>query len=260
VRRAFTTQLRALVRPWARPLRDWFKRRTNRDAVREVRRLTPASRRHGWDRGGPIDRYYIEHFLRRHAGEGEYGVGDIRGRVLEIADDRYTRKFGSFASGRSARPGDVTSSDVLDQGDANTRATIIGDLTREEDLPQDAFDCVICTQVLLIIFDFRAALRSLHRTLRPGGVLLMTNPGISRICRPDVDLWGDYWRFTSLSIRRLLEELFPAENVKVEAYGNVRSAAAALYGLSAKELSAEERDLHDPDYEVTVAARAVKPG
>jgi hypothetical protein len=38
------------------------------------RRLTPISRLWGSDRGQPIDRRYIENFLKRHA-------GDIRGRV-----------------------------------------------------------------------------------------------------------------------------------------------------------------------------------
>jgi SAM-dependent methyltransferase len=242
-----------------RPLRNWVYRVRDPGAIKEVRRLTPASRRSGWDRGGPIDRYYIEHFLRRHAGAGEYGAGDIRGRVLEVTDDRYTRKFGRFPSKDGPKLGDVTRADVLDLSEVNPQATIIGDLTRETDLPEDTFDCIICTQVLLIVYDFRAALRTMHRALAPGGVLLMTNPGITRVCRPDVDLWGDYWRFTALSIRRLLEELFPAENVTVEAYGNVRAAAAALYGLSAKELKREELELHDPDFEVIVAARAVKP-
>jgi SAM-dependent methyltransferase len=225
--------------------------------VREVRSI-PASRRDGFDRGGPIDRYYIEHFLRRHAGEGEYGAGDFKGRVLEFTDNTYTRKFGTLSKG-NPNPGDVTQSDVLDVSDANARATVVGDITVETDLPEDAFDCIICTQVLLVVYDYRAALKTMHRALRPGGTLLMTNPGITKVCRPDIDLWGDYWRFTSLSVRRLLEELFPPENVKVEAYGNVRSAAAALYGLSATELRPEELDLRDPDYEVIVAARAVKP-
>jgi SAM-dependent methyltransferase len=131
-------------------------------------------------------------------------------------------------------------------------------MTREEDMPADAFDCIICTQTLLVIYDFRAAIRTLTRGLKPGGVLLMTNPGISRLCRPDVDLWGDYWRFTTLSMRRLLEEVFPPEQVRVEAYGNVLTASAALYGLAASELSSEQLDLRDADYEVIIAARALK--
>ncbi|NIV33023.1 MAG: methyltransferase, partial [Anaerolineae bacterium] len=52
-----------------------------------LRRVTPISQRFGYDRGRPIDRYYIEGFLAQHA-------NDVRGRVLEIGDDSYTRQFG----------------------------------------------------------------------------------------------------------------------------------------------------------------------
>ena len=45
------------------------------------------SRDFGFDRGTPIDRYYIESFLSTHA-------SDIRGHVLEVADNTYTRRFG----------------------------------------------------------------------------------------------------------------------------------------------------------------------
>jgi hypothetical protein len=52
-----------------------------------LRTVFPTSRVFGIDRGLPINRYYIEKFLARHA-------ADIRGRVLEVADNAYTRKFG----------------------------------------------------------------------------------------------------------------------------------------------------------------------
>jgi len=104
-----------------------------------------------------------------------------------------------------------------------------------------------------------AALKTLYRILKPGGVLLATFPGISQISRHDMDRWGDYWRFTTLSARRLLEKVFPAANVRVEAYGNVLAAIAFLHGLATQELRQEELDYGDPDYEVLIAVRAVKP-
>jgi hypothetical protein len=45
--------------------------------------------------------------------------------------------------------------------------------------------------------------------------------------------------------------------VSVEAYGNVLTAAAFLYG-AAEELKSEELDPRDPDYEQLFALRAVK--
>ncbi len=49
-------------------------------------RHTPR-REFGYDRGLPIDRYYIERFLANNA-------SDIRGHVMEIADNIYMRRFG----------------------------------------------------------------------------------------------------------------------------------------------------------------------
>lgn len=208
-----------------------------------LRRLEPISHVFGFDRGMPIDRYYIEAFLATHA-------GDIRGSVLEIGDSTYTRRFGGER---------VIRSDVLHVRDDNPKATIVADLTRADHIPSDTFDCIILTQTLQFIYNVRAALRTLHRVLKPAGVVLVTFPGISQISRYDMDKWGEYWRFTTLSARRLFEEVFPSENLQVEAYGNVLVAVAFLHGLAAEELRREELDYHDPDYEVVLTVRAGKP-
>jgi glycosyltransferase involved in cell wall biosynthesis len=208
-----------------------------------LRRLTPVSRKFGWDRGGlPVDRYYIEGFLQQHA-------GDIAGHVLEVRDDAYTRKFGGS---------NVTRADVLHPTTDNPKATIVADLTSADQVPSDTFDCIVLTQVLPFIPDAQAAVRTLHRILRPGGVVLATVPGISQIVRYDMDRWGDYWRFTSLSSRRLFECGFPGGDVRVEAHGNVLVATAFLQGLSSRDLRPDELDYRDPDYEVLITVRAVK--
>jgi SAM-dependent methyltransferase len=213
-----------------------------------LRRLTPVSRARGSDRGTPVDRYYIEHFITRHAGQDQYVLGDIKGHVLEVGDDTYA---GAFGAG-------ITKLDILHADASNERATIVADLASADSIPSDTFDCVICTQVLLLIYDFRAAVGHLHRILKPGGSLLVTVPGISHLCFPDADAGGDYWRFTSFSVRRLLEEFFDPENVTVEAYGNVLSTIAFLEGVSAEELKRAELDVRDPAYELIVTARARK--
>jgi SAM-dependent methyltransferase len=211
-------------------------------------RLTPVSRIYGFDRGLPVDRYYVEHFLRRFGGFAAYAPGAIRGRVLEIGGREYADRFGSS----------VERLDVLHESAANPEATIVGSLTDPGVLPADAFDCIICTQTLHVIYDVCGALRELHRALRPGGVLLATAPGITGSCLPDRDHWGDWWRFTSLSLERLVSEAFPGGTVHVEAYGNVLAAVAFLHGLAAEELRPHELAARDPDYEVLLAARAVK--
>jgi SAM-dependent methyltransferase len=214
-----------------------------------LRRLTPISRWYGFDRGQPVDRYYIDRFLERHAGSPDYTAGAIAGRVLEIGGREYADRFGHA----------VRAVDVLHADASNTEATIVGDLTDAGALPPETFDCIICTQTLHVIYDFRAALRTMYGALRPGGTLLATVPGITGSCRPDRDAWGDWWRFTAASARRTAEEVFPADHVHVETFGNVLSATAFLYGLAAIELRPHELDVHDPNYEVLVALRLRKP-
>ncbi|MGH2395806.1 MAG: methyltransferase domain-containing protein [bacterium] len=209
-----------------------------------IRRLQPISREFGFDRGRPIDRYYIEWFLRAHA-------ADIQGQVLEVGDDGYTRQFGD------AR---VTRSDVLHVVEGNPRATLVGDLTHAPHIASETFDCVICTQTLQFIFDVRQAIMTLNRILKPDGVLLATVPCISQISRYDIDRWGEFWRFTSMSARRLFEETFPAGSVTIRAYGNVLAAVAFLHGLAAEDLSPSELDHVDDDYELVIAIRARKAG
>jgi SAM-dependent methyltransferase len=208
----------------------------------ELRQVTPISRDFGFARGLPIDRYYIEGFLARHA-------SDIKGRVLEIGDNIYTRKFGGDR---------VDKSDVLHVSEENPLATFVGDLSNADHIPSSLFDCVILTQTLHLIYDVRAALATLYRILKPGGILLATFPGISQI---DQGEWGNtwYWGFTALSARRLFEEVFPASKVAIETYGNVLTAVAFLHGLAVKEMRKEELDYHDPDYQLLITARAIKP-
>ena len=158
-----------------------------------LRRIKPVSRVSGFDRGLPIDRYYIERFLYTHN-------SDIRGHVLEVGDDTYTRRFGGNR---------VTKSDVLHVGLGNAKATIVADLTCADHVPSYIFDCIILTQTLQMIYDVRAALGHLYRILKPGGVLLASSHGISKINRrEDVDPWGEYWRFTAQSSGDSSKRLF----------------------------------------------------
>jgi len=207
----------------------------------DLHRLTPVSRYFGFDRGLPVDRYYIERFLSRHASE-------IVGRVLEIGDDAYTRRFGGTR---------VSRSDVLHVHAGNRRATFVGDLTDRSVLPENAFDCIVLTQTLQLIYDVKLAISCIHRALAPGGVVLVTAPGISQI---DHGEWGNtwFWSFTVPALQRLFGEVFGTDAVMVERYGNVFSATAFLQGLAVEELDTADLDPVDEAYPVIVAARARK--
>jgi len=208
----------------------------------DLRRVTPISQCFGFDRGLPVDRYYIDRFLARHASR-------IVGRVLEIGDDSYTRRFGGSR---------VRRSDVLHVRPGNPRATLIGDLTDPDVLPENAFDCIILTQTLQLIEDVRLAVARLHRALAPGGAVLVTAPGISQIDRGE---WGStwFWSFTPVALQRLFAERFGSGAVMVEDYGNVFAAVAFLQGLAVEELDTRDLDALDHAYPVIVAARAIKP-
>lgn len=225
-----------------RPARVWLNRR---QPVRweNLRRLTPISRDFGFDRGQCIDRYYIDAFIEKHG-------ADIKGRVLEILDPHYTKMFGGER---------VTHADVLHAAEGNPQATLVGDLATGEGIPRAAFDCLIVTQTFHLIFDVQAALVNSYEALKPGGVLLASFPGICQISRYDMERWGDYWRFTTRSVARLCEQVFPKENLLIEGHGNVLAAVSYLHGMAVEDLSAEELDYHDPDYEIVITVRAQKP-
>lgn len=204
------------------------------------RRTIPVNRGWGFERGSPIDRHYIEEFLNAHK-------GDIKGHVLEVDNAGYTRRFGERR---------VSSSSVLDVDAANPNATIITDLNDATELPSAKFDCIILTQTLQFVYDVHAALRHLERSLAPGGVLLMTVPGLTRISSRVDRSW--YWTFTRASVSRLLEEYFDPSAVEVSSRGNVLAATAFLHGLASAELRPEELDANDPEFQLIVRARALK--
>ncbi|MBD0850791.1 glycosyltransferase [Maribacter arenosus] len=206
-----------------------------------LNRTTPLSTEFGYDRGGPVDRYYIEKFLKESA-------PFIKDRVLEIGDNAYTLKYGGSK---------VTKSDILHIDDSNEQATFVGDLSNAPHIPSNTFDCIVLTQTLHLIYDYKAAIETCYRILKPGGTLLLTVPGISHIAQ---DGWGKYWlwSFTDASMQKIMGEYFEENKVSINTYGNVLVASAFLYGLGLPEIPKEKLDHHDPHYQVIITVGAVK--
>ena len=206
----------------------------------DLDRVRPVSFDFGYDRGTPVDRYYIERFLDRHR-------GDIRGRVLEIGDAAYCERFGSG----------ITRQDVLHIDPQAPGATIVGDLSQEGVLPHGAFDCMVITQTLHLIYDMAGAVERMHASLKPGGVLLLTVPGITPI---DHGEWGDtwFWSLTEVSARRMFAERFGADQIEVTTHGNAYAATCFVQGLALEEVRRERLDKTDRCYPVVVTVRAVK--
>lgn len=197
--------------------------------------LSPVSGHYGNDRGRPLDRYYIETFLDSHKHL-------IKGTVLEVGDDRYTRKFGQSR---------VISGDILDIDPSNRAADLRGDLTRPDMFPENRYNTIILTQTLHIIFDYSSVLESLKKMIKNGGCIFVTLPVVSRIDTA-AGLSRDCWRFTTASARGIFESHFPGSTVNVRAYGNVLTCAAFLYGYAVEEFSKEQVDFFDPDFPLII--------
>ena len=199
-------------------------------------RTGPVTSNWGYGRGTPIDRWYIERFLDRHR-------GDIRGRVLEVGGDDYVRRFGSA----------IEQVDIIDINSSNARATIVTDLEAPDIVPDATFDCFVMTQVLYRIFDVRAALRQCARILKPGGVLLLTVPGIAMVVDP-----LDYWHFTRLGLARAMSEAFGPGATEVEGHGNSCLTTAFLTGLAAEEFDTSELLANDARFPLVLTCRALR--
>ena len=220
----------------------YLTRKKVRIVFNDLTTLEPASSLFGYDRGTPIDRYYVEKFLENRSTL-------IQGRVLEIGDSLYSRRFGGNR---------VKAYEVLHATPDNKAATIVGDLTDDTTLPVNAIDCFICTQTFNFIFDVQKALQGAHYLLKPGGVLLATVAGISQISRYDMDRWGDYWRFTTASVKKLFEPVFTG-GVEIDSFGNVIAACAFLQGVAVEDLPDQALlDEHDPDYQLIISIVARK--
>ena len=201
--------------------------------------LQPVSRLFGFDRGTPIDRFYVNKFIKSNADL-------INGSVLEVGDNQYTKQYGTNIHRSVVIAGSVDDAECFDV-----------DLTNKNSYSSIGFfDCVIATQVLNFIYDMKSAVEGLHSLTKPGGVVIITLAGLAQISRYDADRWGDFWRFSNMSAQRIFEEFF--ENVEVRTFGNVRSATAFMQGLSSEDLTNRELEYFDEDYQVVVCVKAIR--
>ena len=219
-------------------LKKYLVRRAKPVVFSDASRREPVSRDFGVARGTPVDRYCIEKFLAERSAL-------IRGEVLEISEDTYTRRFGS----------EVTGSSVLTFDRTAAPPALFGDLTDRETLPEKKFDCFIATQTLNFIPDVSAAVENAAVLLREGGVFLGTVAGLAQVSRFDRERWGDYWRFTDMGLAYLLRRTFA--HVKVTPLGNFAAARLLLDGLAVEDLPSREiLEGDDPDYAVVIGFEA----
>lgn len=204
-----------------------------------LRRTRPFSDHFGFDRGTPIDRYYVLKFMEEHR---HYITGD----VLEIQSTAYTKVCGH----------DVRHSASIDI-DPQHGTTYVCDLVHSESVvPSNTYDCFLLPNTLNHLKDVTSSLRQALRIVKPGGVVLATAPTLTPLT-PD---FSEYQRFTVAGVRDLVERApFDCE-FTIEGYGNVLAATAALMGVASEELTTEELDVNDPRYPVLITLFCKKPG
>ena len=87
---------------------------------------------------------------------------------------------------------------------------------------------------------------------------MLTASGISQISKNDYDNWGEYWRFTKISMEKLMEEVFPKESILVESWGNVKTAIGFMYGFCQEDLTEDDYGYNDDQYPLIVTAKCKK--
>uniref|UniRef100_A0A7C4TNP2 Methyltransferase domain-containing protein n=1 Tax=candidate division WWE3 bacterium TaxID=2053526 RepID=A0A7C4TNP2_UNCKA len=229
----FLFQIRAVIVRNLLPKSGYFLFSAN-----PKRSLEPISKKFGFDRGTPVDRYYIEKFL-------EANKGLIEGKCLEIHDNHYTKKYGAEK---------VTHSDALDVDTDNKAANIIGDLRNLTNVQSNSYDCLIITHTFGVIDEYERAIAECHRILKPGGVLLATVSAMGIAW----DVKNSFWRFTVASASYVFSKYFKKDLLEVDSYGNVLSGQAFWVGLGAEELSIEELNHNDKHFPVIVTIKAEK--
>lgn len=227
---------------------SFLKRRTN-PVIFGDPLSAPASVMMGGDRGTPIDRFYIERFLKKSISSNA-GRTNSDAVVMEIAESTYSKRYFPSASTYHILTYDATQ---------NRKGIIVGDLTNTATLPKEEIDYFICTQTLNFIYDVKAAIHGIRYVLKDHGTAFITVSGISQNSPYDYPRWGDFWRFTDLSIKRLFEEEFGNKNISVEVYGNLTAAVAFLQGFSLEDIPDRKILLkRDPLFPVTIGVIAKK--
>lgn len=96
----------------------------------------------------------------------------------------------------------VNAYDSLDAYPHSSELTYVGDIQNMSMIAAETYDSAICLEVLEHVPDpFRAAAEIL-RILKPGGILVLSVPHLSRLHGEP----HDYYRFTRYGVRRLLEK------------------------------------------------------
>lgn len=204
-----------------------------------LRRTTPFSSNYGFERGTPVDRFYLDRFLDQNRVL-------ITGKVLEIQMSSYTRRFGH----------DVVEAHSVDIN-PEVHPTFVCDLADcGEVIPNDYYDCFLLPNTFSFLRRPHESLREVLRVVRPGGAIL----GSACVLLPLIPDGPQYWHVTERGWLELSRNVWPDCDVRIESHGNCLVAVAAMLGLALEELRPAELEIHDPRYPVLITLLCRKPG
>jgi hypothetical protein len=203
-----------------------------------LRRTEPLSDQFGFDRGTPIDRFYLHRFL-----EAERSA--ITGDVLEIQVPSHAHRFGH----------DLKRVDTLDIT-PDFSPTYLCDLAEAGTVvPEESYDCFLLPNTLQHLLRLEEALTQALRIVRPGGVILASAANLVRLTSST----DDFWRLTAAAWRLVTSRVWNGCAIDVRAHGNCLAVVAATYGLAVEELSTKELAVDDDRFPVLTTIKCVKP-
>jgi hypothetical protein len=201
----------------------------------DLRRPQPMCASFGFQRGTPIDRYYLQKFVAkiRHR---------IAGKVVEIGGNPQ----GPRAYGLS-HVVEYVNVDLL----PGPGVHLVGDVHDPSLLAQQSVGSIVIFNVLEHCVQPATVVDNMYRWLRPGGRVFCMVPNAQRIH----ECPADYWRMLPNALRWMFRAFSRQE---VQQYGTLASLIASYMGISAEELSHHELDDFHPDYPVATCIAAYK--
>ena len=197
-------------------------------------RLWPFSQRFGLDRGGPVDRYYLQRFVRSIRPV-------VRGRCLEIGGSLWNNLIYRF---------DVDEFRTLELEQSKV-ADLVGDAADRGVLDPASWDSILAFHMLEHCPNPFAVVSNMWAWLKPNGHACIAVPCAQRVHNYP----GDYWRFMPDGLKVLFRDF---SEVDVSTYGNPLTVVSNYLGLSHTELVAEDMDAVHPDYPVLACVVARK--
>ena len=195
----------------------------------------PVNRNFGFYKGTPIDRKLIEEFIQTNT---EY----LFGNIAEIGE-------GYLAINHTLNHYNSIDYLGINEGDN----IVYCDLTKPLEYNKK-YDCLISTQVLNYIYDFKAAFDNQINLVKEGGTVLLTVACIQQISKYDETRWGDYWRFTKNSIEELIIGNQRVRRYELKSVGNYQLGMYFLSGITVEEIDRESFEISDEEYPIIITA------